>query len=357
MLIYWLMLLAPAGMALSMPPGQPALSRRAGPHWAWLLTGMALVLLIGLRHQVGGDWPTYEEHYEEARHASLLQALGMKEPGYQLLLWAATRLDAGVHASNLVCAVLFTAGLLRFCRAQPRPWLALCVAVPYMVIVLGMGYTRQGVALGLAMMGLVALQRGRNVAFVLCLAVAATFHKSAVLLVPLAVLATPRGKLWTALWVGVAGTLLYWSTLADSVDALVTNYVNAAYASEGAAVRVWMNVVPALLLLGLRRHFQWAPAERNLWTMLAVLALATLAWLTVSRSSTAVDRVALYLIPLQLYVLCRLPQILGGRQYQQAWTAIIIGYAALVQSVWLLFGVHSRYWVPYKFFPWEVFWR
>ena len=144
----------------------------------------------------------------------------------------------------------------------------------------------------------------------LCVALAATFHKSAVLLVPIAVLATPGGRLWTGLWVGIASAVLYYLLLADSVDGLITNYLDARYQSEGAAVQIAMNALPAMILLLFRKKFVWQPAERNLWLGMAVLALASVAWLFVSSSSTAVDRVALYLISLQLFVFARLPDVL-----------------------------------------------
>lgn len=356
MLIYWLLLLLPAGVALTQPPGPELTSRRLS--YGWLYAWLGLALLVGLRHFVGGDWTVYERHYRQSVGVPLGELLSKGDPGYYLFVWMALQLDAGIYAVNLACAMLFSTGLVVFCRHQPRPWLALCVAVPYMVIVLGMGYTRQGVALGVAMLGLVALERGRNFAFVLSVALAATFHKSAVLLVPLAVLSTQRGKVWTAAWVGVAGVALYWSVLADSVDSMVANYVEAGYQSEGAAVRVAMCALPALLLLGLRRRFRWhSLAERNLWSMMAWLALAALVWLVLSPSSTAVDRVALYLIPLQLYVLSRLPDIFGDRAGRQGWVNVVVSYSVLVQFVWMFFAVHASFWIPYRFYPWEVFWR
>jgi hypothetical protein len=250
--------------------------------------------------------------------------------------------------------VLFSWGLVAFCRQQPRPWLALAVAVPYMVVVVAMGYSRQGEALGLAMLGLVGLARRNNLQFVLLVALAATFHKSAVLLVPLAVLAEPRGRLWTGLWVGIAAVLLYWVLLADSVDALMAGYVEAQYQSEGAAVRIAMNAMPAALLLLLRKRVAWQQvAERNLWTMLALAALAAVVALLVSPSSTAVDRVALYLIPLQLFVFARLPDLLGHGRDRRHWVVAVVLYYAAVLLVWLVFATHSQYWLPYRFYPLE----
>lgn len=346
MLTYWLMFLVPAwaGIAAS-GKARPA---GRGLEFSWLMAGVLLALLMGLRYEVGGDWRTYESHYLGLLGASLFEVLSMGDPGYYLLNWLSGQVNGGVYLANLMSAALFTAGLVAFCRQQPRPWLALAVAVPYMVIVVGMGYTRQGVALGLAMLGMVGLARKSNLQFVLCVALAATFHKSAVLLVPLAVLATPRGRLWTGLWVGIAAAVLYYLLLADSVEGLVTNYIDAQYQSEGAAVRTAMNALPAVLLLLLRKRFNWQPAERNLWVLMALLALASVGWLLVSSSSTAVDRLALYLIPLQLFVFTRLPDLMGHGRGRRNWVLAVVAYYGAVLFVWLNFATHSQYWLPYR---------
>jgi uncharacterized protein (DUF983 family) len=315
------------------------------------VTGLLLVLLIGLRYQVGGDWGSYEAHYLNLLGVPLQEVLEKSDPGYYLLVWLVGKVNGGVYLVNLVCAGLFSLGLVVFCRQQPRPWLALAVAVPYLVIVLGMGYTRQGVALGLAMLGMVGLARQSNLRFVFFLALAATFHKSAVLLVPLAMLATPSNRLWTAFWVGTSGALLYWVLLADSVQGLMINYVEAQYQSEGATVRIAMNAVPAALLLVLRKRLAGSQAERNLWTLMALAALTTVGALLVSPSSTAVDRMALYLIPLQLYVFSRLPDLLAQGSERRYWVLAVVGYSAVVLFVWLNFAAHSKYWLPYQFYP------
>ena len=343
--MYWVMFLVPAWASIA-APGKP---RPVGKplEASWLMVGVLLALLIGLRHQVGGDWSNYESHYLDMVGAPLSEVLERGDPGYYLLNWLSTQVVGGVYLVNLVSGALFSVGLAAFCRQQPRPWLALAVAVPYMVIVVGMGYSRQGVALGLAMLGMVGLARKSNLQFVLCVALAATFHKSAVLLVPLAILATPRGRLWTGLWVGIAAGTLYYLLLADSVENLVTNYIDAEYQSEGAAVRIAMNALPAVLLLLLRKRFVWQPAERNLWLIMALLALASVGWLMVSASSTAVDRLALYLIPLQLFVFARLPDLMGRGRGLRNWVMAVVIYYAAVLFVWLTFATHSYAWVPY----------
>jgi len=327
------------------------------PDW-WRVIFVVLVITIGLRHQVGADWYAYVEHIRLASYDSLQQAVTRGDPAYNLLNWLAARMDLGPYFVNTVCAALFAWGLVVFCRAQPRPWLALAVAVPYLVTVVAMGYTRQGVAIGLAMLGLVALGQGRVLRFVLWLALAAAFHKSAVILIPLAVLAGTRRPFFTLLWVAVAAFLLFGLLLQESIETLRTTYIVAQYESSGAAIRVAMNALPALLFLLLRKRFQLAPAQRTFWTWMAWGALAFVVLLKLSPSSTAVDRVALYWIPLQLFVWSRLPEALGrGSVAKAVWVYAVIAYSAAVLLVWLLFASHAQSWLPYQFYPTSWIWK
>ena len=115
-----------------------------------------------------------------------------------------------------------------------------------------------------------------------------------------------------------------------------------------------MNALPAALLLLLRKRVAWQQvAERNLWTMLALAALAAVVALLVSPSSTAVDRVALYLIPLQLFVFARLPDLLGHGRDRRHWVVAVVLYYAAVLFVWLNFASHAHSWLPYRFYPLE----
>ena len=79
-------------------------------------------------------------------------------------------------------------------RRQAQPWVALAVAVPYILVVLSMGYTRQAAALGLICWALLAIQDRRSWLFLILIVVAATFHKSAVVAMPLYLFTLQRIK-------------------------------------------------------------------------------------------------------------------------------------------------------------------
>ena len=341
---YWLMFLFPAWATLM--PG------RLKPRQAWVpwvLVFVLFALMMGLRHEVGGDWFNYLPHFRETAARTFLEVMGRGDPGYYGLNWLVARAGGSIYHVNLVCAAILMWGTVRFCRDQPNPWLALLAAVPYMLIVVGMGYTRQAVALGFALLALAALGHGRTRKFVVWIAIGATFHKSAVLLLPIAALAASRNRFLTAGLVGLTTLLLYYLLLADASEALWDNYVEAQYQSDGGLIRVLMNVVPAVLLILFRKRLAPDPQERKLWLWISLFALACLP--LVGLASTAVDRVALYLIPLQLFVFSRVPRLARTVQVRTPLVLGVIGYYAAVLYVWLHYATHSQYRLPYQFMP------
>lgn len=71
--------------------------------------------------------------------------------------------------------------------------------------------------------------------------------------------------------------------------------------SQGAGIRVAMNAVPALLLVVFQKRFNLTSKQKIIWPDLACLSLACMISLVVFDSSTAVNRLALYCIPLQMF--------------------------------------------------------
>ena len=355
---YWLMFLLPALAALHARRHRLHAAtglRSLKLHEAWLAAVLVLTVLIGFRFEVGGDWSVYVGYVYDARYVPIATILEGSDPGYRLLEWISAQMDWGIYGVNLICGVIFSICLAVFCRSLPRPWLALAVAVPYLVIVVAMGYSRQGVALGLAMLGLVALGRRETRWFLFWVVLGATFHKSAVILLPIAALAATRNRYWTALWVGVVALGAYMLLLEEAVESLFTNYVEAEYQSQGAMIRLLMNAVPAAILLLWRRRFEFAKAEAVLWRWFAIISLALLGLFLLSPSSTALDRVALYMLPLQLVVFAHLPDVFGirGRRNEVLVLAVLFYYAA-VQFVWLNYASHAISWLPYRFYPLEA---
>lgn len=341
MLPYWFFFLIPVVGVISL--------RRLEHHsrtFVWCLVGVFFAFAIGLRFEVGGDWYAYLAYLDRASEMTLLEVLTHGDPGYYLVNWLAYHLGGNIYWVNLVCGAILMSGIVSFARRQPLPWLALLVAVPYLIIVVGMGYTRQAVALGFTLLGLVALGDGQVRRFVFWVLVGAAFHKSAVLILPIAGLAASQSRLLSFVWAGAASLIGGYLFLFDSVDTLWTNYVEADYESQGGLIRVLMNAVPATIFLLFNRYMQLNDNERRLWFWMSVLATACIPLVIIS--STATDRVALYLIPLQLFVFSRLHTVLSDSLHRAYIVVGVVAYYALVQAVWLFFASHAYVWLPYQ---------
>jgi hypothetical protein len=315
----------------------------------FVLGGLLIAVLIGLRFEVGADWSAYVRIFLHSRYIGFLRSLEIGDPGYQALNWLVMRAGLGLWAVNLICGAVFAFGLLKLARLQPNPWLAVLVAIPYLTIVVAMGYSRQGVAIGILMLGLASLSRtGSLVRFGVYVLLATLFHKTALIAFPLAALAGSRSRILNVLLAAILTYFLYSTFLATSIDKFVRDYIQAEYSSQGAAIRVVMSLVPALLFLLTPRSFGFNEIEMKVWRNFSFAALGFLILLFVLTSSTAVDRMALYITPLQIVVLSRVPQLKVGSRLG---TFLIIIYSLLVQFVWLNYAEHAGDWLPYQFYP------
>jgi hypothetical protein len=313
-----------------------------------LLGSLPVALLIGLRWKIGPDWSAYLDIFSYTKLFSLGQAIGHQDPGFILLHLGLHQLDAPFWVMNLICGTVFVAGLTAFARRQPNPWLAFLVAFPYLVIVVAMSGDRQSLALGLLFFALNAFERGQLFRFVLLVLIAALFHGSILLILPLGMLSYTRNSLQRALLLLAAAVLAYYF-FSHVFGTYARRYSSEKIQSTGVIYRLGMNAGAAVIFLAFKRRFALEEHLAKLWRNMSLCTLALIALLAVIPSSTAVDRFLLYLFPLQFMVLSRVPTALShSRQAAGQLTLLVIAYAAAVQLVFLQFGTYSSYYIPYR---------
>lgn len=310
------------------------------------LIGTLIIVFVGFRYLVGGDWYAYYRHFNDSGILGFRDILFESDPGYVFLNWWMNRWGFEVYSVNLVCASIFTLGLTTFVRRQPYPWIGLTVAFPYLILVVAMGYSRQGVAIGLILLSLNALEAKHFKQYLLFVIIATLFHRTALIMIPFGLFLWGRGWVFRFLSVVVAAYVLFDALLAPEIDRMWEHYVDRQMVSEGAQIRVMMNLVPSVILLAFWKTWRQMFPDYWFWFWIAVGSIACLP--LVGFASTAVDRIALYFLPIQLVVFSRLPYLLQQKFNPNLLKfGIVLGYAAVLY-VWLNFASHSQWWIPYK---------
>ena len=122
---------------------------------------------------------------------------------------------------------------------------------------------------------------------------------------------------------------LYSAFVASEIDYYLQGYLASDYQSQGALIRVALCLLPAVALLCNLRAFQLPRSTQKIWSLLSLIAVAFAIGLFTLPSSTIIDRLALYLIPLQLFVGSRIPDLRLLGISSASWNQLLIAFFLL----------------------------
>ena len=342
MIVYWLILLIPA-LAL-LHPSRVDFNLQKILLWAF---GLVLILAIGFRHEVGGDWYRYLFVHSYLDTGTFIQNFKWNDAGYELFYWISMHVFNGIYFANFASAIVFVFGLIRFCRIMPMPWLALLVSIPFLVVVVAMGYTRQAAAVGLLMLALVSLIKEKRINFYIYIFLGALFHKSLIIMLFMDFFYNRKkiGILSIIALVLLASSFII--SLLPWYEHLIYYYVTTQFhQSEGAVIRVVMSTFAGIIFLIFRKRFREVFHDENLWLIFSLISIALLP--LAFYYSTFIDRIAIFFIPLQLVIFSRVPVLIYSTYYRTIFIVATITLYVCVLFVWLNFANHAYLWVPYK---------
>lgn len=344
MILYWTMFLLPV-MASMSPYRLDRLSRAV----MMVLLGILLTGIIGLRDHVGHDWSNYMKMFERADASGFDYVLTAVEPGYALLNWVSSRLGWGIYGVNAVCAAIIVFGLFKFLERQPNFWRGLAIATPVLVIAISMGATRQATAIGFLMLAFNAFQDRKVIRYLMFVTLGVLFHRSmAVMYLPAWFI---HGRL--AIWPLIIGGLVFFGAslfLRDAATYYQTSYVGTDIQASGALPRAALNVLAASLFFVYRKQWMERYDDGPLYTIMAgvILLMAP----AVLFAAAATDRMSMYLVPIQIGIYARLPNLVPPRFRVPVMMGIYLSFAVLL-ATWLFFSPFAQIsWVPYENLLW-----
>jgi hypothetical protein len=318
-----------------------------------IIVGILLVLFIGFRHEIGGDWSSYVEHYKIINQLGLKNALIFfnNEPFEVICNWIAGYFKLGVYGTDVLYAIIFIIGLFRFASKQSNFWLIIAISFPYLITVVVMGYARQGVAIGLFLLAITFLEEKKVLLYSFFVFLAGLFHASAMFLLPLGYFLYGKKNKFLNFFFLIFIFYIGWNLILSSkIETYTYGYIEEHRQSQGGLIRVLMNVISALIFLKFRGLWKIYLKEMyKFWLILSLMSVFL--FFLVFKYSTVADRLGLYLIPLQLLVFGNLPYVLKIK-YKNinviSLTIFILIFYNTVEFVWLSFASHANSWIPYQ---------
>jgi len=212
-----------------------------------ILSGLAALMLIaiaGLRYETGGDWDTYTRifaiippiNYFKVHPAQLMQ-LGIEE-GFVLLCALIKSMGGTVqHLFFVVTTVnilLITAALHRYTK---YPVVALLCYYCLLYFQLEMIYIRQATAVALCFFALQYIRPRKIVPYLLFILLACTFHRVAVLMIPLYFFLDRQLPAWVyVLVIGVGAVIMGLGVpWIKTLFLTVSGWLGEVYASKAEA--------------------------------------------------------------------------------------------------------------------------
>lgn len=310
-----------------------------------------LCIFIGFRMRVGTDWDNYSARIENTKLLEFTDIWLDVDPLYVSIEKVAQISGLGIFLPNLISSLIFVFGTYIFFKSYNVHVLILLVAVPYFYLIVGMGYPRQAMAIGLFCVAIVTNKSHIKLALTI---LTLTVHYSAIIPILFFFIAPNIWRLsfLKRLFLALTLTLLVIfivlprimmfvenSQAAGDISARYLISENGGMSSAGAIARAVM-ILPGILLVKLYMQKSF----KIVAIILITITLPIIIYLP--STSTFLDRILLYLYPFSFVGLTQWA-MLKHSIYREI---ILFSFGNFVFFYWFLTSVYKDDWVPYSFY-------
>lgn len=296
MLIYFVLLAVVTFLALA----ATRTKRRRVSRTLYALILAALVLVPSCRsHYVGTDAGYYVRFFNQARTLGEV-AQQRLEPGYFFLSWLAHAISDNYMAIFFLVALVVAACFVRTIRRwSPVPamsFFVLLVSGAYFVSFVG---ARQGLANAVFFLGIGAMFRRKLWLYLLCVAVACSFHMTAIVTLPAYFLVTRKGGARANLLIGALAAfgIVFFDqlvSLGSTVEERFAVYGRTVTQGKGLLVLAFICTLCTIFLFYRKYVVQYRPMYDvllNMYVLGTAICFVT-AWQ--GTSASGIRRLSLY---------------------------------------------------------------
>lgn len=314
-----------------------------------------ILMFAGLRNEIGGDWFAYKSTFDGLNYFTDLGFNIFLKPLFYFIFVLIKKIGGDIHWVIFTLSVLSLGPYFWICSRLPNPFFALSGSFFWVVVILQIGFTAQGLAFGLLIPFFFHLNKGRIILASFFMASACLIHFSALLFAPILVVKMLR-NFWFFVFI-VAFLVL--CVLAFYISGSFGYFYNlvVAYLQMGAGgglmIRSILSMLTAVLFLRLALRYRTLIGEPAYKLSLSLIVIFVFViGFGVVIGGSLFDRFQLYFLAGWF--------LLGGcidrRLYANSlsYQIDVIGFiflSFLTLVTWLQFADHAYLWVPYTSIP------
>tara|TARA_Y100000768_G_C23921031_1_gene654951 strand:- start:219 stop:1292 length:1074 start_codon:yes stop_codon:yes gene_type:complete len=323
----------------------------------YLIIFFSLSIFIGLRHEVGGDWINYQLSYAYITKQNFKEfissSVNYNEFGYKLIIFICNQLSNKYmfYISNYISAFIFLFFYINFIKNFNYKSLLFFFSIPYLIIVVSMGYTRQSIAIGFLLFGLLNLKKNQDIKFIFIILLGSMFHKTILFGLTFLVikhLNFKKDKIYLIL-------LLIFFIL---IPLYINNFIELAsnflsqkkIETTGATIRLFINFLIAIIYFYIRKGWDNSFYNKKLmdYSMSLMIIFFFFSFFLAGPIISAFDRISVYLFPFNLIVISNLITRINSNNGKVFCGFIVILFSYLFFLIWANYGGYSHHWFPYQ---------
>lgn len=312
-----------------------------------------LLVLIGLRYEIGGDWINYLQNHA-AIHFTVftdnhnLDILNNTEPFILIL----NLLSPNIYIFNFYCALVFLIGLFALISKCKDLYLSIVVAIPFLILLVGLGYQKQSVALGFLMLSYYFyLNNNYKLFLIFCFTTFFTHYSTffLILFIIYDLFFVKKFKINKIqfLIIIVLIFLVIFISYDKITRVLINNYIidEGRRHSYGLVPRLVVQFLSIFLYLISFNKWQKNTQLNRLIVFNIFLTFLTLPF--VQTYSILIDRMLFYFVLIQIMILGNYKLIILSNYYVFFRLTIFVFYL-FITLYWFTFSYFASYWLPYK---------
>ena len=318
-----------------------------------------LLLITGLRFEVGGDWFNFLSNYEQLDSSIWGENLFFQksEPIYDFILKISRSFNLSLAGLNIMLSFFLISSIFLVASEFKNPLLVILISVPYIIIVFGMGYINQSTAFAFIIFAIYFFYKKKYFTSLLLMLFSIGFHYSAAVFLPVYFILYLINK---GLKFNNTNIIIFFIIflllfllslfLFEQYYKIYKYYLNPnLYTSPGAYIRLFINSIIFFLFFLFYKDLNLTKEEKiiYLYTFFIFIICAILLF---SQSSTASDRLNLYVYLIHLFVLPKILELKILQNYKSFLSFVVLIIYGFVLIFWLQFANHKNAWVPYQMF-------